>query len=66
MVLDLTNSYRYYNFNDEFPDAEGKEIAYRKVCGKSVKGEGAGRGWDKGAMGRASNLRTGGCWREEG
>lgn len=40
MVLDLTNSYRYYNFNDEFPDAEGKEIAYRKVCARGVKSVG--------------------------
>lgn len=38
--MDLTNSYRYYNFNDEFPDAEGKEIAYRKVCARGVKSVG--------------------------
>eukprot|EP00955_Chlamydomonas_euryale_P091617 364638-Chlamydomonas_euryale.AAC.3 len=32
LVLDLTNSHRYYRFNDEYPDAEGKGLFYRKVC----------------------------------
>jgi hypothetical protein len=31
MVLDLTNSSRYYRFNSEVPDAEHKGICYRKV-----------------------------------
>uniref|UniRef100_A0A7R9V957 mRNA guanylyltransferase n=1 Tax=Chlamydomonas euryale TaxID=1486919 RepID=A0A7R9V957_9CHLO len=31
LVLDLTNSHRYYRFNDEYPDAEGKGLFYRKV-----------------------------------
>lgn len=31
MVLDLTNSTRYYRFHDEFPDAEKQQLYYRKV-----------------------------------
>jgi hypothetical protein len=30
-VLDLTNSFRYYRFHDEFPDAEREGIMYLKV-----------------------------------
>lgn len=60
-MLDLTNSYRYYNFNDEFPDAEGKEIAYRKVCGRGVKGVGRRGGGEEWAVQRARRLRTGRC-----
>jgi hypothetical protein len=32
MVLDLTNSSRYYNFAAEVPNAEQRGIFYRKVC----------------------------------
>ena len=31
MVLDLTNSSRFYRFEAELPDAEKREIFYRKV-----------------------------------
>ena len=31
MVLDLTNSNRYYRFEEEVPDAEQRQIAYVKV-----------------------------------
>jgi hypothetical protein len=31
LVLDLTNSNRYYNFQLEIPDAERRGIFYRKV-----------------------------------
>ncbi|GFH25537.1 tyr_phosphatase_2 domain-containing protein [Haematococcus lacustris] len=31
MIVDLTNSHRYYNFANEFPDAERMQLAYVKV-----------------------------------
>jgi hypothetical protein len=31
LVLDLTNSSRYYRFHDEVPDHERRQIFYKKV-----------------------------------
>ncbi len=68
MVLDLTNSNKYYDFYQEFPDCRELELSYVKVRVWGGEGGGRGRagrqqGWGWGTLGpqgAGALLRQGG------